>query len=51
MRGFIERSGAADAGVDAAAGHVLVVNPGVGGFGAFFAEDAELFCGEVCLVG
>lgn len=46
MRGFIERGRAAGAGVDTAGGHVLVVNAGVGGFGAFFAEDSELFCGR-----
>lgn len=45
MRGFVERRGAAGAGVDAASGHVLIVDAGVGGFGAFFAENSELFCG------
>lgn len=44
MRGFVERSGAAGAGVDTAGRHVLIVNAGVGGFGAFFAKDSELFC-------
>lgn len=44
VRGFVERGSAADTGVDAAGGHVLVVNTGVGGFGAFIAEDSELFC-------
>lgn len=46
VRGFVKRSGAAGAGVDAAGRHVLVVDAGVGGFGAFFAEDSELLCGK-----
>lgn len=41
--GFVERGLAAGAGVDARGGHVFVVGAGVGGFGAFFAEDTELF--------
>lgn len=40
--GGIERRVAARAGVGAARGLVLVVFAGEGGFGAFFAEDAEL---------
>lgn len=46
MRGFVERRGAAGTGVDAAGRHVLVVDAGIGGFGAFFAEDSELFYRE-----
>ena len=46
MRGFVKRRGAADADVDAAGGHVLIVDADVGDFGAFFAEDSELFCRE-----
>ena len=42
--GFVERSFAAGAGVDAFAGHVFVVDAGVGSFGALFTEDTELFC-------
>lgn len=41
--GAVERGGAGGAGVGARGGGVLVVDAGVGGFGAFFAEDAELF--------
>lgn len=40
--GFVEGCVAAGAGVDTFAGHVFVVGAGVGSFGAFFAEDAEL---------
>ncbi len=43
MGRFVERRVASGAGVDARGGHVFVVGAGVGGFGAFFAEDAELF--------
>ena len=43
MVGFVEGCVAAGAGVDTLAGHVLVVDAGVGSFGALFAEDAELF--------
>lgn len=39
---FVQRRVAAGTGVDAIGGHVLVVHTGVGGFGALFAEDAEL---------
>ena len=42
MVGFVEGCVAAGAGVDTFAGHVFVVGAGVGSFGAFFAEDAEL---------
>ena len=49
MSGFIERSIAAGAGVDAARGHVFVVCAGVRGFSAFLAEDAELFCGRILI--
>lgn len=42
---LVERRGAAGAGVDAAGGGVFVVFAREGRFGAFFAEDAELFCG------
>jgi hypothetical protein len=40
---FVERSGAAGAGVDAGGGHVFVIYASVGCFGPFLAEDAELF--------
>jgi len=43
VRGFVERSGAASAGVDAGGRRVLVVFADIGRFGALFAEDAELF--------
>ena len=43
--GFVKRSIAAGAGIDAGGGHVFVVGAGVRGFGAFFAENAELFWG------
>lgn len=43
VRGFVDRGGAAGAGVDAGGWHVFVVDAGIGCFGAFFAEDAELF--------
>ena len=42
--GFVEGGAAAGAAVDARRGHVFVVGSGEGGFGAFFAEDAELVC-------
>lgn len=45
----VEGRVAGGAGVGAGAGHVFVVGAGVGRFGAFLAEDAELFC-EGCLV-
>lgn len=44
VRRSVQRRIAAGAGVDAAGGHVLVVDAGVGGFRTLFAEDAELFC-------
>ncbi len=44
VRGPVEGGVAAGAGVGAGRGGVLVVGAGVGGLGAFFAEDAELFC-------
>lgn len=46
VRGFVEGCVAAGAGIDAGGGRVLVVFAAVGGFGAFFAEDAELFWGR-----
>lgn len=39
---FVQRRVAAGTGVDAVGGHVLVIDTGVGGFGALSAEDAEL---------
>ena len=42
MVGFVQGGAAAGAGVDAGGGIVLVVGAAAGGFGAFFAEDAEL---------
>lgn len=51
VRGAVEGGGAGGAGVGAGRGGVLVVGAGVGGLGAFFAEDAELFCGEGESVG
>lgn len=42
--GFVERCIAAGASVGALSGHVFVVFTSKGRFGAFFAEDAELFC-------
>ncbi len=50
VRGFVERGVAAGAGVDAGGGHVFVVGSCEGGFGAFLAEDAELFCWANVLV-
>lgn len=47
VSGFVKRGVAGGAGVDAGGGHVLVVFTGIRGFGALFAEDAELFC-ETC---
>lgn len=44
MGGAVEGRGAGGAGVGAGRGGVLIVGAGEGGFGAFFAEDAELFC-------
>ena len=41
--GFVKRGVAAGAGVDAGGGHMFVVGASVGGFGAFFTEDAKLF--------
>ena len=43
---FVEGCGTGGAGVDSGGGHVVVVGARVGGFGAFFAEDAELFWGK-----
>lgn len=40
---FVEGRIAASASVDSGFRHVLVVFAGKGCFGAFFAEDAELF--------
>ena len=45
---FVEGGVAAGAGVDAFRGTVLVVFAREGRFGAFFAEDAELFCCAEC---
>ncbi len=45
VRGAVEGGVAGGAGVGAGRGGVLVVGARVGGLGAFFAEDAELFCG------
>jgi hypothetical protein len=42
--GLVERSFAASAGVGTLGGHVLIKVAAVGGFGALFAEDAELLC-------
>lgn len=51
----VERGGAGGAGVGSGGGGVFVVGTGVGGFGAFFAEDAELFfepnSKHVCIKG
>ena len=44
LLGGVEGCFAAGAGVDALLRGVLVVFAGEGGFGALFAEDAELFC-------
>ena len=44
MVGFVERGVAGGAGVDAGVGLVFVERVREGGFRAFFAEDAELFC-------
>jgi hypothetical protein len=49
--GFVEGSVAGGAGVDACGGHVLVIFAGEGSFGAFFAEDAELFYSFVSGMG
>lgn len=46
----VEWGGTGGAGVGACCGGVFVVGAGVGGFGAFSAEDAELFCPEMWLV-
>lgn len=43
VRGLVQRRMTAGAGVDARRGVVLVELAGAGGFGALFAEDAELF--------
>lgn len=43
VRGLVKRRVAAGAGVHARGGVVLVELAGAGGFGALFAEDAELF--------
>ena len=40
----VQGCGAGGASVDAGGGVVFVVVAGEGGFGAFLAEDAELFC-------
>lgn len=48
--GFVERGVAASAGVGAFGGHVFVKGAAEGGFGAFVAEDAELFCANLPLV-
>lgn len=45
---LIQGGVAAGAGVDTVGRVVLVVFAGEGGFGAFFAEDAELFCWRRC---
>lgn len=50
VRGFVERRVTAGTGVHALLGLVGIVFAGVGRFGAFFAEDAELFCSSSCLV-
>ena len=44
--GGVERGVAGGAVVGACGRHVFVVGAGEGGFGAFFAEDAELSWGE-----
>jgi hypothetical protein len=41
--GLVQRRAARRAGIYARRGHVLVIFAREGGFGAFFAEDAELF--------
>ena len=41
--GFVQRRIASSAGVDAGFGHVLVIFASEWRFGAFFADDAELF--------
>ena len=43
MRCLVEGSGAGGARVDAARRHVFVVGARVGGFGALFAKNTELF--------
>lgn len=43
MRGLVERSSAGGARVDAGRWHVFIVGARVGGFGALFAKNAELF--------
>ena len=43
VRCFVQGRGAGGAGVQSVGGHVLVVGPRVGSFGAFLPEDAELF--------
>ena len=50
VRRAIEGRLACGASVDAVRGHVLVEFAGVGRFGAFFSDDAELFCLMVLLV-
>ncbi len=47
VRGAVEGGVAGGAGVGAGVGGVLVVGARVGGLGAFFTEDTELFCGKV----
>jgi len=44
---FVQGCVTGSTGVDARAGHVLVVLAGEGRFGALFAEDPELFCVRV----
>ena len=44
MGRFVKRRVAGGAGVGARGRHVFVVGAGVGRFGAFLAEDAELLC-------
>ena len=39
----VERGVAAGASIDTAAGHVLVVRTGIGGFGTLLTKDTELF--------
>lgn len=43
VRCLVERSGAGGARVDPVRRHVLVVGARVGGFGALFAKNTELF--------
>jgi hypothetical protein len=45
---LVQRRAAPRAPVHARRGVVLVVDARAGTLGALFAEDAELFCGQVC---